>query len=203
MSDYNILLSDPPWAHRTWAKDTGSRTAQSFYKTMTLPELKALDPFIAKVSAPTAVHFMWTTGAMLPESLELLAAWGFAFKTVALVWVKLSKAPAEPKDIDQALKAGGPLISVANDGTRKVHFGMGHYTRSQVEFCLLGTRGVMPRGDKGVPQAIFEPVGAHSAKPAAQYERIRRLYPKGRYLELFARTRAPGWAAWGDELETN
>ena len=41
----------------------------------------------------------------------------------------------------------------------------------------------------------------HSAKPKEYYDIIERLYPKGRYLELFSLCKEPrkGWTFWGDE----
>ena len=40
----------------------------------------------------------------------------------------------------------------------------------------------------------------HSQKPEKFYEIIEEMYPKGRYLELFARNKRSGWTSWGNEL---
>ena len=39
----------------------------------------------------------------------------------------------------------------------------------------------------------------HSRKPDEFYERVERLY-SGPFLNLFARSERPGWAAWGNEV---
>ena len=53
--------------------------------------------------------------------------------------------------------------------------GMGLWTRKQAEICLLGTKGKVPRRDKGVRQVIMAPRREHSRKPDEVYPRIERL----------------------------
>ena len=55
---------------------------------MPLEEIKAL----AVPAADDAVLFLWALSALLPEALEVIAAWGFAYKS-SLVWVKPSIGP--------------------------------------------------------------------------------------------------------------
>lgn len=85
----------------------------------------------------------------------------------------------------------------------------GHHTRGNTEPCLLATRGRPVRIDKGVRQVvldeldedtIFSQRGEHSAKPACVRDRIVKLYGDVPRIELFARQRAEGWAAWGNQL---
>jgi hypothetical protein len=80
-----------------------------------------------------------------------------------------------------------------------LHTGMGRWTRSNSEPCLLATRGNPLRLDMGVHQVIETPVGEHSEKPAEAPARIERLLA-GSYLELFARAERPGWTTWGNEV---
>jgi N6-adenosine-specific RNA methylase IME4 len=84
----------------------------------------------------------------------------------------------------------------------KVFFGMGHYWRIQHELVLLATRG-RPGcfTDRSIPSIIREKRGPHSRKPVALYDHIERAYPHMRKLELFARSRRPGWTSWGDEID--
>ena len=78
--------------------------------------------------------------------------------------------------------------------------GLGFYTRSNNEVCLLGIRGRLPRDSKGVRMSILAKRGKHSVKPMCQYDRIMELWPGKRYVELFARTCYNNqWKAWGDE----
>ena len=74
---------------------------------------------------------------------------------------------------------------------------MGWHTRACAEVCLLAKRGKPKIQARDVPQVIMASRRDHSHKPDEQYGRIERLYG-GPYLELFARQRHDGWAAWGD-----
>ena len=79
---------------------------------------------------------------------------------------------------------------------------MGYYARQQHELLLIATRGSVP-----VPEPENRPPSVirirrddeHSAKPAEFYAMIERMYPELRKLEMFARTRRDGWAAWGSQ----
>lgn len=52
-----------------------------------------------------------------------------------------------------------------------------------------------------VHQVIESPIQAHSVKPDEARRRIVELLGDVPRIELFARQRAPGWDAWGDELK--
>lgn len=80
---------------------------------------------------------------------------------------------------------------------------MGYYYRQQHELLLVATKGDMP-----VPAPADRPnsvIGhdrmAHSVKPAVFREQIERMYPTLPRVELFARSAAPGWDAWGNEAQ--
>lgn len=68
---------------------------------------------------------------MLQEALKVIAAWGYKFKTVAFVWVKQNKL-----------------------GIR-FFFGLGHWTRSNAEICLLAVKGRPKRVSKKVLQLLL------------------------------------------------
>jgi N6-adenosine-specific RNA methylase IME4 len=59
--------------------------------------------------------------------------------------------------------------------------GMGYYTRSNSEVCLIATKGSPLRLATDVHQIVIAPVGEHSAKPEEMRRRIERLFP-GPYL---------------------
>jgi N6-adenosine-specific RNA methylase IME4 len=82
----------------------------------------------------------------------------------------------------------------------KPYFRLGQYLRSQTEHLLLGVRGRAPIQFRGQGTWFYAPVQEHSHKPEEQYAIIERCSP-GPYLELFARRRQPGWAAWGNEVD--
>lgn len=125
------------------------------------------------------VVFMWATFPQIPDALKVMQAWGFEYKTAAFVWIK-------------KYKSGGNF------------WGMGAYTRANAEVCLLGvTHGFKAKNfikSHSVHQVIESPIQEHSAKPDETRRRIVELVGDVPRIELFARQRAPGWDAWGDEL---
>jgi N6-adenosine-specific RNA methylase IME4 len=171
---FACVLADPPWAFAQWSGKTATphRGPHDHYATTTTSDLAKIP--LAGVTAEDCALFMWVVDSHFAEALALGSAWGFTFKTCALVWVK-SKLGGWPK------------------------VGMGYWTRKQTEQCWLFTKGSPKRVGKGVEQIIWCPRGAHSAKPDLQYGAIERLVD-GPRLELFARSRRPGWEAWGDQV---
>ena len=43
-------------------------------------------------------------------------------------------------------------------------------------------------------------LGKHSKKPEILYEMIEKMYPKHKYLELFARNKRDRWESWGNQI---
>ena len=108
--------------------------------------------------------------------LRLIRAWGFRYRTVAFVWLKRNrKSPSW-------------------------FYGMGYWTRSNAEICLLATKGKPKRQSAGVHQFLISPIEQHSKKPDAAREKIVALMGDLPRIELFARQKTPGWDIWGNEL---
>jgi site-specific DNA-methyltransferase (adenine-specific) len=81
----------------------------------------------------------------------------------------------------------------------QLHWGMGTWTRSNTEFCLLGTRGNLKSRSHAIHQVIHAPVAEHSAKPP-QVRRLITALAGGPRVELFARGALPlGWHGWGNQ----
>ena len=82
-------------------------------------------------------------------------------------------------------------------------WGMGAYTRANAEVCLLGVSPGFRAKDQirshRVHQVIEAPFEGHSKKPAETRRRIVELLGDVPRLEMFARDRAQGWDAWGNE----
>lgn len=175
MFGYNVLMVDPPWSFANWSEKGEGRNANQHYKTMTWQEIAALP--VGQLASDNCACFLWCVDPLLDKGFEVLSAWGFRFTTVAFTWAK------------QTPSAEG------------WHMGMGYYTRGNPEVCLLGMMGSLPRRDRGVRQLVVEPVRAHSRKPDRIAGDIERLFGDVPRAELFARTRRPGWDAWG--LETD
>jgi N6-adenosine-specific RNA methylase IME4 len=172
---YRVIYADPPWSFITYSHKGKGRSAEAHYDCMGFDEIEAMP--VTDWAAGDCALFLWTTDPLLPRALQVIAAWGFFYKTVAFTWVKTTK--------------GGTGFPI----------GCGYWTRANPELCLLATRGRPQRFSRSVRQLILSPRRAHSQKPEQVYESIESLVP-GPYLELFARTRRPGWASWGQEAET-
>jgi N6-adenosine-specific RNA methylase IME4 len=183
---FGVIYADPPWRWQAWGQRGQDRSAAKHYPTMTGPELAALP--VAEAAGPDCSLFLWAVDPMLPQALDLMAAWGFSFKTVAFYWIKTRGG------------ARADQLELWSD-SRSCPKGLGYWTRANPEICLLGTRGRPGRAARDVERTIFAPRREHSRKPDQVADAIRRLTGDVARLELFARTRRPGWQVWGNELE--
>lgn len=80
----------------------------------------------------------------------------------------------------------------------KPRLGVGMPLRNMTEHAIFAIRGKpnFPFHSQGT--WFLAPVQDHSTKPQEAMEIIRRMNPNGRYLELFARRRHPGFDVWGN-----
>lgn len=178
---YGAIYADPPWGFQTWSgpeKKVASRGMVAPYQTMEMADISAVP--VNELAADDCCLFMWVVWPTMPEALRVMDSWGFEYKTCAFAWMKADQYK---------------LFALEED----VYMGLGYWTRANSEVCLLGTRGNAKRRDNGIRQGIIEPKRGHSRKPDCVYERIERLVA-GPYVELFARSRRPGWDAWGNEV---
>jgi len=92
VGEYRVILADPPWQFENWSEAGEEKNATAHYDCMTLDELKALrvGSGLDFVCAPDCAMLMWATFPLLPEALELLDDWGFAYKSGG-AWGKLTK----------------------------------------------------------------------------------------------------------------
>lgn len=173
---FELILADPPWKYDDSAS-AGKRGAAHKYSVMRLEDICAMP--IKQLAAPNCLLAMWWVAPMPLEALTVVRAWGFEFKTMkGFTWKKLTK---HGKD----------------------HMGMGNLTRANTEDCLFAVRGRPKRVNAGVRQFIEAKRGRHSEKPAEVRDRLVQLVGDVPRVELFARDAAPGWAAFGDEIESD
>jgi N6-adenosine-specific RNA methylase IME4 len=171
---FPIIYADPPWLWETWTT-AGRNVLDEHYGQCGVEEISAVP--VANLTAKDCTLFLWGTWPRLPEALAVISAWGFTYKTCAFAWVKQNPS---------------------GDG---FHTGLGYYTRSNSEYCLLATKGSPPLLlAQNVHQVVLAPVGKHSEKPEEVRRRIERLVG-GPYLELYGRKPVPGWTVWGNEIE--
>jgi N6-adenosine-specific RNA methylase IME4 len=177
---FGAIYADPPWQWMPWsAKGLGDRATSNHYTTAPIDEIAALP--VGDLATDDCALFLWVAWPQLVDAVNLIARWGFEYKTCAFSWIKAHAGQIElfRDDFD-------------------VQVGLGFWTRANSEVCLLATRGKPKRLNADVRQAIIEPRREHSRKPSCVYERIERLVA-GPYLELFARNTRPGWTSVGNE----
>jgi N6-adenosine-specific RNA methylase IME4 len=163
---YHVIYADPPWRFEPFSRDSGmDRAADNHYPTMTLEDIRDL----SVPAADDAVLFLWATAPMLPEALEVMAAWGFEYKSHC-VWAKNIQGTG------YWFRSQHELLLV---GTR-------------------GDIPAPAPGDQ-YASVIEAAVQAHSVKPVAFAEMIEEMYPGLRLLEMFARAPRLGWTVWGNE----
>lgn len=172
---YNIIYADPPWTYSVWSDKGKGRSAESHYPTMQKEAIQSLP--ISQISAKDSVLFLWVTAPCFKEGFELIKHWGFTYKTFGFTWIKKNKK---------------------SDGIFK---GMGYYTRSNAEYCLIATKGkVLERKSRSVSSVIISHLERHSKKPDEARKRITELFGDLPRIELFARQYADGWDCWGNEV---
>jgi len=171
---YQIIYADPPWSYDDDFQGD-SKFGGITYKTMNLDEICKLP--ITQISDDNCVLFIWVTMPMLEKGFEVIKSWGFEYKTCGFVWTKIN-----------------------DDGSFRT--GIGKYTNSNVELCLIAKKGNLERVKTNIKQVIRTKITKHSAKPHEVYKRIEDLYGNIPRIELFARTKRQGWDAWGNEVPT-
>lgn len=172
---YDVILADPPWTFSVWNAAKSDRHASHKYNLMSVDDICALP--VSSITAENCALFLWATWPNIKEAFRVIDAWGFTYRTLAWDWAKARK-----------------------NGTG-FHFGMGYYTRSNSEPCLLAVKGRMAVQSHSVSSLLYAPIRAHSQKPDEQYEKIDALYPNTKRLEMFARQRQEGWDVFGNEVD--
>ena len=169
---YSIIYADPAWKYHLKAVHG---TTEDHYETMSLEDIKNLP--VKDITTENAALFLWVTFPLLNDGvLDVFESWGFEYKTLAFNWIKLNKKNNKP------------------------FFGVGHYTRSNAEICLLGIKGKMPVIDKTISSIVMTNREKHSKKPDIVRDKIVQLYGDIPRIELFAREAVDGWDSWGNEV---
>ena len=166
-----IVYADPAWKFASNSVAKPGRNAMRHYPCMTDAEIMAIP--VERWLANEALLFMWTTAPMLERSMHIPAAWGFSKYITHFTW---------PKQ----------------------RVGTGFWIRNRHELLLMYKRGKFPRpGDKAPfnDSVITGLTREHSRKPDHVADEIARIWPEHVKLEMFARTRRPGWQTHGNQCD--
>lgn len=177
MNKYNIIYADPPWTFKTYSNKGKGRSPEQHYACMTIEDIKNLP--IQNIADDDCILFIWVTFPLLKEGLEVIESWGFTYKTCAFNWVKRNKK------------------------SPSWFWGMGYWTRSNSELCLLATKGKPKKISSSVHQVVDTHIEKHSKKPNVVKERIVQLVGDLPRVELFARQSTEGWHIWGNEVDSD
>jgi len=188
---YSIIYADPPWSYtRTVGNGVlNRRDGEVYYPSMSVSALEALGYHIRRISRKNSALLLWATMPCLPDAIRVMESWGFKYKTCWCTWVKTNKAGDKP------------------------FFGVGYYTRSNAELCLLGVKGKIASFKKlvanevrnGNPNSLssicIEQPRQHSRKPSTVRNNIVTFFGDVPRLELFAREQTPGWCVLGNQSD--
>lgn len=183
---YKVIYADPAWAY----PESGSKAKvhDRHYKCMSLEDICKIP--IQSITDDDCVLFLWVTFPRLLDAQEVIKAWGFKYKTVAFNWIKENKRAANKGLFE-------------DDGIIDDFLGLGSWTRSNSEICLLAVKGKPKRMSARVRQLVITPIEKHSKKPDCVRDMIVELCGDIARVELFARENCKGWDAWGDEVENS
>ena len=162
---FELILADPPWS---FGSPDSEFAPEQHYPCMTTADIKA----ITVPAAENCILFLWAVTCLLPEAIQVMQAWGFAYKS-SMVWVKTGIGPGV------WLRHRHELLLLG--------------IRGQIS---------PPDPEERVDSVIEAARGRHSEKPELAYQRIEAMYPQLTKLELFARDSRPGWTSWGNEAPT-
>lgn len=171
----SIVYADPPWAYSNPAHVVGTKQQ---YDTMSDDALAALP--VAGLANEDSVLLMWATFPKLEAALRIMNAWGFDYRTVFTVWIKIERYMA------------------------RLQTSYGAYTRPNAEFVLIGVRGNMRTTlhNKSFrrPNVLLSRPHEHSRKPALLRQIAVELFGDLPRIELFGREATVDWRVWGNQV---
>ena len=169
---YNIIYADPAWTFKTWSSKGAAKSPK--YDVMTIDDIKNLP--VNDIADKNCILFIWVTYPLLKQGLDTIAAWNFNYKTCGFSWIKKNKK------------------------TDSLFWGLGYWTRSNNELCLLATKGSPKKISSKVHQVVLDKIREHSRKPDCVRDRIVQLCGDLPRIELFARQKVKGWDCWGNQV---
>lgn len=124
---------------------------------------------VSGIAEDEAVLFLWVPSPTLADCWEVITAWGFKYQN-SMVWHKDTES-------------NGQFLSVRH------------------ELLLICTRGnYLPEIDQLYPSVIMEKRSEKRyEKPDVFRKMIDTLYPSGRRIDLFPRSKTRGWEAYWSE----
>ena len=178
-SAFPCIVADPPWNYG--CKQPTERPR----------------PCVLRGEHPASVNHYYET-MKLPAIKAMPVAELSAEASVLFLW---GTTPMLPEAFD-VMKAWGWKYKTMVTWHKTNRDCMGYWFRVCTEHLLVGVRGDV-KAFRSMERTLLEtPRGKHSQKPDAAYRLIESVMPEPR-LELFARSKRPGWHSWGNEVESD
>ncbi len=169
MFGYDVLVVDPPTEFDLYSAAGNKKSASAQYAVMSWRDLAAMPVgHLAK-----AILLLWACAPTLPQSLDLMKAWGALYKT-ELIWRKTTK-------------------------NGKPRMGPGYRARGLHEPVLVGVFGNEWQTHAAFPSLFDGVAREHSRKPDEFYDMVATKTPGLERCDLFSRQSHPGFAGWGNE----
>lgn len=167
---FRVLYADPPWRYAQVIDKYGP--AERHYATMETPDIMAVP--VQERAAPDSVLFLWSTVPKHEEALDVMAAWGFAFRAM-FVW-------------DKVLHNYGHYNSVRHGMLLLGRRGQPPPVKRLLDSVVVEERTAHSRKPERFREIIDE------MYPPLEGRLVDRI-------ELFARGAVPKWwRSWGDEV---
>jgi len=166
---YRIIYADPPWKYQEF----GVSISQYYGGQERHYKRLDIEDFeklpVKDLASDNSVLFLWVTSPKLNQVWGIIEAWGFEYKT-SFIW-------------------------------DKVKHNYGYYNSVRHEILLICGRGSSTPDIPKLYDSVqtIERTEKHSEKPEEFRKIIDELYPTGKRIELFARTKIDGWDSWGNE----
>lgn len=175
--EYSVIYADPPWEYRQHGTTEKSRgTALKQYPTMTTADICNLP--VRKICGGGAACFLWATFPNIAEGIRVLEAWGFSTRLRLCVVKKNAKSGTNfwgmapiPAPMRRCACWACPQALRPGSGSAATRY----------------TRSLRPR---------LRGTAKSRTKPAGGSWSCWGMCP----AEMFARQRAEGWDAWGNEV---
>lgn len=175
--EYDIIYTDPPWPQRKGNKRTcrPKQCKNLDYRTLDLPTIKEIHRDILTMTNQKHNVFMWTIDKFLFDAEQMMKELGYTLHA-RLIWDKENGI--------------APAFTVRFSHEYLLWFyRKGHMLMPEKE--VRGKYTTMLR----------EKATTHSKKPVCAYEMLENMFPDSKKIELFARSKRPGWDSWGDEID--
>ena len=177
MEKYNLILADPPWKQSKGGKKNvrpNSSGEELEYPVISLREIESHIASATDLCEENSIMFLWTIDKYLHEAEKIADELGWKLHA-RMIWNKVTGIPS--------------AFTIR----------YGH------EYLLYFYKGKMlpvAKEERGKIHTVFtEQVKRHSQKPEISYQIIKRLFPKAKKLEMYARVKRDGWDVWGNEVK--